>query len=199
MKSINKIELIGEVIEKRMYEKSGYIGLRLDVGERHEVFAKSFYLGMSAKLNAEVSKGDKVKIMGFVKCMEFISPDTGEKRHLSQVSMLQAEKVEAEQESFIRWELEGRLLEPIYAYTGSGWMKGKFVLIGTLTNGDEKPYTVILTDEELAKRMERETEPGQILRVRGKLGKYIAKGDAGEKIWRPCMYMTEDITNAIQD
>ena len=66
MKTINEVELIGAVIEKRMYEKSGYIGLRLDVGERHEVFAKSFYPGMSAKLNAEVSKGDKVKIMGFV-------------------------------------------------------------------------------------------------------------------------------------
>lgn len=197
MKTINEVELIGTVIEKRMYEKSGYIGLRLDVGERHEVFAKSFYPGMSAKLNAEVSKGDKVKIMGFVKCMEFTAPETGEKRHLSQVSMLQAEKVETEQESFIRWELEGRLLEPIYAYTGK-WMKGKFVLIGTLSSGDEKPYTVIVTDEALAKRLERETEPGQILRVRGTLGKYIAKGDAGEKVWRPCMYMKEVLNNAVQ-
>lgn len=198
MKTINEVELIGAVIEKRMYDRSGYIGLRLDVGERYEVFAKSFYRGMSEKLNEQLKKGDKVKIMGFIKCMEFTAPDTGERHYLSQVSVLQAEKAEPEQQSFIRWELEGRLLEPIYAYTGK-WMKGKFVLIGTLSSGDEKPYTVIVTDEALAKRLERETEPGQILRVRGKLGKYIAKGDAGEKVWRPCMYMTEVINSAVQD
>lgn len=190
--SENVIEVVGKIITRQFFGDGNIIRLRLDAGERWDVYAQNFDAERTERIRQEMHSGDVVKIKGFVKFLSYQSRETGELKRMSQVSILDIEKADPHQKYYTRWELEGRLQDHIYAYTGKG-IKGKFSLVTTLRNGDKKEYTVMVQDYDLAKRLEQSTEPGQILRVRGTLGKYVVKNDCGERFWRPCMYLTEDL------
>lgn len=190
--SDNTIEIVGKVISRQFFGDGNIIRLRLDVGERWDVYAQNFDAARTQRIREGIRDGEVVKIRGFVKFLIYQSRESGEFKRISQVSILEIEKTDPYQKYYTRWELEGRLQDPIYAYTGKG-IKGKFSLVTTLRNGDEKEYTIMVQDYDLAKRLEQSTEPGQILRVRGTLGKYVVKSDSGERFWRPCMYLTEDL------
>lgn len=190
MERNNEVKLTGIVRGVKEYPGGRVVRLQLDIGGKWDSYAMSHSTAQSAWIREHVEKGDRVKITGAIYLTVYRDEYTGERKRLSNVKIMEIEPAGREERTGLDWTLTGTILTPVVAYTGRG-IKGKFKIAVKERCREEivtNEYTVILWDETLAKRLERETEPGQNIRVTGTLGKYAVKDDGGQVYWWPCMH-----------